>query len=393
MSSTGVLPERTHPPLRNIRLLPGSPFYDRQKDMLEFLADQDTDSMLCNFRKAAGLPAGTAKPMTGWDSWECKLRGHTTGHYLSGISLAYAATGDEVFRDKASAIVEGLSECQKAFTASGKVHPGFLSAYDEEQFDLLEELTPYPEIWAPYYTLDKIMTGLLDSYKLAGITQAAEILDPLGDWIYERLSRLSHGGNKLTIATCLTPRRTRTLNGVRAVHNHAVGIVFHQGDIAEVHYKIVVTINISALREPHFLSACLFALLNGILHIFARKELRLLDVHRLTRLRRSNEQIRLSAKEGWNLQHVNNLSRCLCLITLMHVRQKGESILRPHIRQHLQALFQTRTAEGMNGCAIRLVKRRFEIHFSACLFLNLCQLCSNNVQEFCRLNHAGTSYK
>lgn len=192
MSSTGVLPERTHPPLRNIRLLPGSPFYDRQKDMLEFLADQDTDSMLCNFRKAAGLPAGTAKPMTGWDSWECKLRGHTTGHYLSGISLAYAATGDEVFRDKASAIVEGLSECQKAFTASGKVHPGFLSAYDEEQFDLLEELTPYPGIWAPYYTLDKIMIGLLDSYKLAGITQAAEILDPLGDWIYERLSRLSH---------------------------------------------------------------------------------------------------------------------------------------------------------------------------------------------------------
>ena len=186
-----VVPERTHPPLRSIRLLPGSPFYDRQKDMLKFLADQDTGSMLYNFRKAAGLPTGDARPMTGWDSLECKLRGHTTGHYLSGISLAYAATGDEVFRNKASAIVEGLAECQQAFAASGKVHPGFLSAYDEEQFDLLEELTPYPEIWAPYYTLDKIMTGLLDAYKLAGIAQAAEILDPLGDWIYERLACLT----------------------------------------------------------------------------------------------------------------------------------------------------------------------------------------------------------
>ena len=186
-----VPPESTHPPLHNIRLLPGSPFYERQKDMLEFLANQDTDSMLYNFRKASGLPTGDARPMTGWDSWECKLRGHTTGHYLSGVSLAYAATGDEVFRRKASAIVEGLAECQKAFAASGKVHPGFLSAYDEEQFDLLEVLTPYPEIWAPYYTLDKIMAGLLDTYKLAGITLAAEVLDPLGDWIYERLSRLT----------------------------------------------------------------------------------------------------------------------------------------------------------------------------------------------------------
>ena len=186
-----VRPERTHPPLRSIRLLPGSPFYDRQKDMLEFLAKQDTDSMLYNFRKASGLPTGDANPMTGWDSWECKLRGHTTGHYLSGLSLAYAATGDEVFRNKASAIVEGFAECQKAFAASGKVHPGFLSAYDEEQFDLLEVLTPYPEIWAPYYTLDKIMAGLLDAYKLAGITMATEVLCPLGDWIYERLSRLT----------------------------------------------------------------------------------------------------------------------------------------------------------------------------------------------------------
>ena len=186
-----VKTERTHPPLRSIRLLPGSPFYDRQKDMLGFLAAQDTDNMLYNFRKAAGLPTGDAEPMTGWDAWECKLRGHTTGHYLSGISLAYAATGDEQFRNKASAIVEGLAECQRAFAESGKVRPGFLSAYDEDQFDLLEELTPYPEIWAPYYTLDKIMAGLLDAYVLAGIARAKEILEPLGDWIYERLSRVS----------------------------------------------------------------------------------------------------------------------------------------------------------------------------------------------------------
>ena len=97
--------------------------------------------------------------MTGWDAEDCKLRGHTTGHYLSAVSLAYAVSGDETYKRKAEAIVTGLAKCQHAMEASGKVHKGFLSAYDEEQFDLLEKLTKYPDIWAPYYTLDKIMSG------------------------------------------------------------------------------------------------------------------------------------------------------------------------------------------------------------------------------------------
>lgn len=190
IAETKVLPERIHPPISGVRLLPGSPFYDSQQHMLAFLADQDTGSLLYNFRKAAGLPVGDAAPMTGWDAGDCKLKGHTTGHYLSAVSLAYAATGDIIFREKANALTEGLAECQRAFASGGKVRPGFLSAYDEEQFDLLEKLTPYPEIWAPYYTLDKIMSGLLDAYELAGITLAKDVLIPLGDWIYERLSRV-----------------------------------------------------------------------------------------------------------------------------------------------------------------------------------------------------------
>ncbi len=185
-----VRPCRIHPSIERVKLLPGSPFYEGQKRMLSFLARQDADSMLYNFRKVAGLPVGDTEPMTGWDAPDCRLKGHTTGHYLSAVSLAYAATGDELYRSKASAIVEGFAGCQKAFAESGKVHPGFLSAYDEEQFDLLEVLTPYPEIWAPYYTLDKIMSGLLDTYELADIAEAKDVLEPMGDWVYQRLSRV-----------------------------------------------------------------------------------------------------------------------------------------------------------------------------------------------------------
>lgn len=178
-------------PLSAVRLKKGTLYQKYQQLMLDWLLAVDDGQMLYNFRKAAGLDTGDSQPMTGWDEDGCKLKGHTTGHYLSGLALAYAATGDTRFREKISQMVNGLKECRDAFQGQEGIHPGFLSAYDEEQFDLLEQYTKYPEIWAPYYTLDKIMAGLEDCYLLAGEDAALEILSPLGDWVYERLSRLT----------------------------------------------------------------------------------------------------------------------------------------------------------------------------------------------------------
>ena len=178
-------------PISDVRLLPDTPFYKAQQRMNRWLLAQDTGQLLYAFRKASGLSTGEASPMTGWDAEDCKLRGHTTGHYLSGVSLAYAATGDVRFRKKAEELTAGLAACQDAFAATGTVAKGFLSAYSEEQFDLLEKLTRYPEIWAPYYTLDKIMSGLYDAYTLADCEQAFTVLQKLGDWVYRRLARLS----------------------------------------------------------------------------------------------------------------------------------------------------------------------------------------------------------
>ncbi|NGY60291.1 glycosylase [Lentzea sp. NEAU-D13] len=72
----------------------------------------------------------------------------------------------------------------------GRRHPGFLSAYTEAQFIRLEEFTNYSGagIWAPYYTLHKIVRGLLDAYHLAGNAQALEIARKVGDWVRSRLS-------------------------------------------------------------------------------------------------------------------------------------------------------------------------------------------------------------
>lgn len=75
----------------------------------------------------------------------------------------------------------------------GRRHPGFLSAYPETQFIRLEGFCTYGStqgIWAPYYTLHKIMAGLIDAHDLAGNDGALEILTGIGDWVHTRLAPL-----------------------------------------------------------------------------------------------------------------------------------------------------------------------------------------------------------
>jgi DUF1680 family protein len=75
----------------------------------------------------------------------------------------------------------------------GRRHPGFLSAYPETQFMRLEEFATYggnQGIWAPYYTLHKILAGLLDAHTLTGNAQALDVASKIGDWAHSRLSKL-----------------------------------------------------------------------------------------------------------------------------------------------------------------------------------------------------------
>ena len=170
----------------------GGIFNENKQRMLDYLLTVDDDSMLYNFREAAGLDTKGAAPLTGWDAPECLLKGHTTGHYLSALALAVCcAENAGPYKEKIQKMISGLSECQKAMSESGRFKEGFLSGYSEEQFDLLEQYVTYPNIWAPYYTLHKIMAGLLDSYELAGECEALEIVKKLGLWVYNRLSQCS----------------------------------------------------------------------------------------------------------------------------------------------------------------------------------------------------------
>ncbi len=173
-----------------IRLLPGSEFYDVQERMHRYLHSVSDDQMLYHFRTASGLDTKDAVPLQGWEASESNIKGHTTGHYLSALALCYRACGDETIKEKAIYMVEELGKCQDAFSGMEGIKEGFLSGYSEEQFDLLEEYTPYPKIWAPYYTLHKIIAGLIDCYLYVQSKQALAIAEKIGMWTWNRLKRL-----------------------------------------------------------------------------------------------------------------------------------------------------------------------------------------------------------
>lgn len=175
---------------QNVRLDKEIEFAAAMDRLLQYVRSVDDDQMLYNFRVTAACDTKGSQPMTGWDAPECNLKGHTTGHYLSSLALAYHATADSGLLGKIQYMVAELGKCQTALFEQGGYDRGFLSAYSEEQFDLLEQYTTYPEIWAPYYTLHKIMAGLLDCYQLAGQQEALDICDKLGHWLHNRLSRL-----------------------------------------------------------------------------------------------------------------------------------------------------------------------------------------------------------
>ena len=80
----------------------------------------------------------------------------------------YAATGDARFKQRGDALVAELAKIQAALSVRG-FNPGYLSAFPEELIDRVESRT---RVWAPYYTLHKMMAGLLDMHQLCDNRQA-----------------------------------------------------------------------------------------------------------------------------------------------------------------------------------------------------------------------------
>ncbi|NLI61592.1 MAG: hypothetical protein GX375_09235 [Clostridiales bacterium] len=133
------------------------------------------------FKINAGIPSD-AEPLAGWEDPKCGLRGHFVGHFLSACAKFAFSDRDEVLEAKANQIVDIMELCAKA--------NGYLSAFEEEVLDTLEA-EENRDVWAPYYTLHKIMQGLVDSYIYLHNQKALKLALNLAHYIKKRFEKLS----------------------------------------------------------------------------------------------------------------------------------------------------------------------------------------------------------
>src|ERR1043166_9691154 len=159
-----IIPEATHPlPLSAVRLT-GGPLKHAQDLDAAYLLKLEPDRMLAYFRKRCGLEP-KAPGYGGWDGDGRNLTGHIAGHYLSAVSLMYAATGDARFKERADYLVKELKEVQD------KNGDGFAGALEggREKFkevaagNIRSSFFDLNGMWSPWCTLHKTFAGLRDA--------------------------------------------------------------------------------------------------------------------------------------------------------------------------------------------------------------------------------------
>ncbi|MES2730881.1 MAG: beta-L-arabinofuranosidase domain-containing protein [Bacteroidota bacterium] len=176
-------------PLKDIRLL-DSPFQQAMERDAHYLLELEPDRFLVRFRENAGLKP-KAKIYGGWE--QAGVSGHSLGHYLSACALQYASTGDARFKKKVDYIVDELALCQQlrktgyvggipkedsifADIAQGKIHSA--------GFDLNGG-------WVPWYTIHKVMAGLLDAYLYGDNVKAKDVVVKFADWTNNLTKKLT----------------------------------------------------------------------------------------------------------------------------------------------------------------------------------------------------------
>ncbi|HYK89826.1 MAG TPA: glycoside hydrolase family 127 protein [Acidobacteriota bacterium] len=178
--------------------LTGGPLKNAQDLDGKYLLELEPDRMLAFLRERAGLKP-KAKGYGGWDGPGRQLTGHIAGHYLSAVSLMWAATGDTRFRERVDYMVGALKEIQD------KQGDGYLGALMDSQgvegkvrfLDLSRGVIrsggfDLNGLWSPWYVEHKIFAGLRDAYRYTGNRTALEVEIQFAAWAEGILSTLDH---------------------------------------------------------------------------------------------------------------------------------------------------------------------------------------------------------
>ncbi|MDO3381127.1 glycoside hydrolase family 127 protein [Gilvimarinus algae] len=167
-----------------------SPFKQAQEKNLEYVMTLSPDRLLAPYLREAGLTPRTAS----YGNWEnTGLDGHIGGHYVTSLSLAYAATGRADVKARLEYV---LSELERAQKANGNGYLGGVPDSDKlwqeiARGELRADLFALNGYWVPWYNLHKIFAGLRDAYVYTGSEQARRMMLAWADWAAALMSHLS----------------------------------------------------------------------------------------------------------------------------------------------------------------------------------------------------------
>jgi DUF1680 family protein len=193
-------------PIADVRVT-GGPLKRAQDLNGAYLLDLQPDRMMAFLRKSAGLEP-KAEGYGGWDGPGRQLTGHIAGHYLSGVSLMFAATGDPRFKERADYLVNELKAVQDA---QGDGYIGAQADRDGTPGKVrFEELSKgvirsggfdLNGLWSPWYVEHKIFAGLRDAYRFTGNRAALDVEIKLAAWTERILAPLDADQIQRMLAT------------------------------------------------------------------------------------------------------------------------------------------------------------------------------------------------
>ena len=196
----------------------------------ELLLKYDADRLMTPFIRQAGLSKGTDSKYEGWETrhpsflnWglnDWSLEGHVGGHYVTALSLAYAASRDadmkKRLKERLDYCLAIMKDCQDAYKGDVRGLRGFIGGQPINQIWTglyAGDLTEFRKYggWVPFYCQHKVLAGLRDAYLYTGSTLAKELFKGLSDWSVNVVSNLTneqmqqvlgweHGGMNETLA-------------------------------------------------------------------------------------------------------------------------------------------------------------------------------------------------
>ena len=165
--------------LGDVQLL-GGPLKERQDLNVETLLSYDTDKLIAPFYEEAGMRPKAAK----FSNW-AGLDGHVLGHYLSALAMHYAASGDELIKERLEYVLSELKTIQDQNSKDANFK-GYISGVPNGKSMWLKfkngDAGAQNGYWVPWYNIHKLYAGLRDAYIYAGYDQAKTMFLALCDW-------------------------------------------------------------------------------------------------------------------------------------------------------------------------------------------------------------------